>query len=118
MLALSLESTEGQTPDDPMEIDQDTSDLYDSKMAIPDAVFDTDTDVSLIPGYKEGKLPPSIRAICDKYARVFKKSLTADKRTAFKPATLPLKEGAKPSRRAKTCRRTPIHWKRTLDEMI
>ena len=86
-----------------MEVDVDGGELYDSKMAIPDTVFDTDTDVSLIPGYKEGRLPPRIKAIYNKYARVFKKSLTAHKRTAFKPATLPIKEGAKPSRRATTC---------------
>ena len=49
--------------DDPMEVDTEGGELYDSKMAIPDAVFDTDTDVSLILGYKEGKLPASIKAI-------------------------------------------------------
>ena len=101
-----------------MEVDANMGDLYDSKMAIPDSVFDTDTDESLIPGFKEGRLPPCIKAICTKYARVLKKSLTADKGTAFEPAMLPIIQGAKPIRRAKTCRKTPLHWKRTLDEMI
>ena len=84
-------------------------------MAIPDSIFDTDTDVTLIPGFKEGRLARGIIEICTKYASVFKKSLTAEKRTHFEPATLPLFEGAKPLRRAKGCRKTPLHWKRTMD---
>ena len=88
-----------------METDDDTSPLYNSIMAIPDLVFDTDTDVSLIPGFKEGRLPTRIKLICTKYASVFKKSLKADKRTKFKPATLPLIKGAKPTRRSKKCKK-------------
>ena len=95
------------SPGDPMEIDDDTSELYDSKMAIPDSVFDTETDVSLIPGFKESRLPNCIKAICNKYASIFKKSLTTDKRTKFEAGTLPLIKGAKPTRRAKTCQKTP-----------
>ena len=34
------------------------------------------------------------------------------------PAILPLIKAAKPSRRARTCPKTPLHWKRTLDEML
>ena len=101
-----------------METDDDSSDLYNSKMAIPDSIFDADTCVRSIPGLAEGKLPPRVRAICKKYGSVFSKSLTADKHTRFKPASLPLIKGAKPSRRAKGCRKTPLHWKRTMDEMI
>ena len=92
-----------------MDPDNDASDLYNSKMAIPDSVFDTDTDVNFIPGFAEGRLPPHIKAICAKYASVFKKLLTADKRTKFKPAMLPLIKGAKPTRWAKTCRKIPLH---------
>ena len=88
---------------EPMDMDDDTPDLYNSMMAIPDSVFDTDTDVNLNPGFNKGRLPPCIKAICTKYASIFKKSLTADKWTKFKPATLPLIKGAKPTRRARTC---------------
>ena len=69
-----------------MDTDDDGPDLYNSKMAIPDAVFSTDTCVNSIPGLAEGKLPPRVRSICEKYASVFSKSLTADKHTKFKPA--------------------------------
>ena len=74
--------------------------------------------MTLIPGFKKGRLPRCIIDICTKHAFVFKKSLTAENRTHFEPATLPLIEGAKPSRQAKGCRKTPLHWKRTMDEMI
>ena len=67
-------------------------------MAIPDSMFNTDTDLTLIPGFKEGRLPARIKEICSKYASVFKKSLTAEKKTYFSPATLPLIKGAKPTR--------------------
>ena len=56
LLTISLRDYPGQdglddeSPWEPMETDDDTSDLYDSEMAIPDTVFDTDTDVNLIPG--------------------------------------------------------------------
>ena len=43
---------------EPMDMDKDGPDLYNSKMAIPDSVFDTDTDIKSIPGLVEGKLPP------------------------------------------------------------
>ena len=68
---------------------------------LTEKVFNMDTDVSLIPGFKEGRMPTCIKAICT--MSVFKKSLTAEKRTKFKPATLPLSKGAKPTRRSKTC---------------
>ena len=42
----------------------------------------------------------------------------AEKRTHFEPATLPLIKGAKPARHAKGCRKTPLHWKRTMDKML
>ena len=101
-----------------MDMDKDGPDFYNSKMAIPDSVFDTDTDVNSVPGFTEGRLPPRIKAICAKHGSVFTKLLTADKRTKFKPATLPLIKGAKPARRARTCRKTPLHRKRTMDEML
>ena len=91
------------SPGEPMETDDDTSDLYESKMAILDSAFDTITDMNLISGFKEDRLVPCIKTICTEYASVFKKSLTEDKRTKLKPATLPLIKGAKPTRRAKTC---------------
>ena len=103
---------------EPMDMDEDGPDFYNSKMAIPDSVFDTDTDVKSIPGFVEGKLPPRIKAICKKYGSVFRTLLTADKHTKFKPATLPLIKEAKPSRRARTCRKTPLHGKRTMDKML
>ena len=31
---------------------------------------------------------------------------------------MPLIKGAKPARRARTCRKTPLHWKRMMDEML
>ena len=46
------------------------------------------------------------------------KSLTADKRTKFEPAILPLSPGAKPSKRAIGCRKTPLHWKEVMDKML
>ena len=95
--------------DEPMDTDEEIYNLYNSRMAIPDAIFDTDTDVTLIPGFKEGKLPNSIIKICTKYAAVFKKSLTADKRTKLEPVVLQLSPGAKPARRAIGCRKTPLH---------
>ena len=101
-----------------MKTETDTSDLYNSKMAIPDSVFDVDTDLTHIPGFKEGRLPPCIKAICSKYASVFTKPLIADKRIKFEPTTLPLNKGVKPTRRTKTCQKTPLHWKRTMDKMI
>ena len=73
-----------------MDIEEDGSNLYNSKMAIPDSVFNADTDVRSIPGLTEGKLPPRIKAVCEKYGSVFSKSLTADKHTKFKPESLPL----------------------------
>ena len=48
---------------EPMDTDEDSSDLYNSKMAIPDSVFDTDMDVRSIPGLVKGELPPRIKAI-------------------------------------------------------
>ena len=81
-----------------MDIEEDGSNLYNSKVVIADSVFDADTDFSSIPGLVEGKLPPRIKAICKKYGSVFSKSLTADKQTKFKPASLPLIKGAKTSR--------------------
>ena len=77
-----------------METDEEAFDLYNSRMAIPDAIFDTDTDITLIPGFREGKLPRHIINICTKYAAGFKKSLMAGKRTKFEPATLPLIDGS------------------------
>ena len=41
-----------------MDTDDDGPDLYNSKMAIPDCVFTTDTCVQSIPGMSEGKIPP------------------------------------------------------------
>ena len=75
---------------EPIETDKEAIDLYNSWMAILDLIFDTDTDVTLIPGFKEGRLPRRIVSICTKYASVFKKSHTANKRTNFETATLPL----------------------------
>ena len=54
-----------------METDGETMDLYNSRMAIPDSVFDTDTDVTLILGFKEGRLPRRIKDISLEYASVF-----------------------------------------------
>ena len=64
-----------------MDTDEDT-DLYDSKMAIPNSVFDADNDVTINPGFKEGRLPPCIKKICTKYASVFTKSLTSARKSA------------------------------------
>ena len=122
---LTLSLGDGSQPKDgdkysmeePMDKDADKGKNYYSKKAISDSVFETDTDESIILGFKEGRLPPCIKSICTKYVLVFKKSLTADKQTKFKPATMPIIQGAKPTRRAKTCRKTPLHWKRMLDEM-
>ena len=118
LLTLSLEDGDMPGVNEPMETDDDTIDLYNSRKAIPDPIFDTDTNVTVIPGFKEGKLPRRISNICTKYVAVFKKSLTADKRTKFEPATVPLIERAKPSRRAPGCRKTPLHWKGIMDEML
>ena len=123
LLTISLGSDireifEGHLKVEPKETDGETMDLYTYRMAIPDSVFDTDTDVTLIPDFTEGRLPHRIKDICVKYALVFKKSLTAEKRKHFKPVTLPLIIGAKPDRPAGACRRTPLHWKRTMDEIL
>ena len=104
--------------DKPMGMEEEAFNLYNSRMAIPDAIFDTDMDVTIIPGFKEGALPRRIINICTEYAAVFKKSLTADKRTKFKPATLPLIAGARPSRRPTGCRKTPLHWKGVIGDML
>ena len=96
--------------DEPMVTDEELPDFYNSRMAVPNAIFGTDTDVTLIPGFKEGRSRSRIRKVCTK-------SLTADKRTKFEPAVLPLSPGAKPARRAIGCQKTPLHWKGVMDEM-
>ena len=103
-----------------METDDERPDFYNSRMALPDVIFDTDTDtdVTLIPGFKEGGLPDCISKACTKYASVFMKSLTMDKRTKFEPVILPLSPGAKPAKRVTGCRKTPLHWKGVMDEML
>ena len=114
---LTLSFAQGET-DEPMETDDERPNFYNSRMALPDAIFDTETVVTLIPGFKEGKLPDCIRKACTKYASVFMKSLTADKRTKFEPAILPLSPGAKPAKRTTGCRKTPLNWKGVMDEML
>ena len=47
-----------------METDGKTLDLYNSRMAIPNSVFDMDTNVTLIPGFKEGRRSAHIKDIC------------------------------------------------------
>ena len=47
-----------------METDGKTLDLYNSRMAIPNSVLDTDTNVTLIPGFKEGWHSARIKDIC------------------------------------------------------
>ena len=102
---------EGHPKVEHIETNGETMDLYNCRMAIPDSVFNTDTDVTLIPGFKEGSLPHRIKDICVKYEWVFRKSFTAEKRTHFESATLPLIIGAKPARRAGGCCKTPFHWR-------
>ena len=72
-------------------------DLYNSKFALPNQLFQKDTDVSLILGFNNGKLPPSIRDILEFYQEVFTKSLTPEKRTAFDPVSLPNIHGKPPA---------------------
>ena len=59
---LTLSFGQGET-DEPMETDDERPDFYKSRMAILDAIFDTDTAVTLIPGFKEDKHKESMYEI-------------------------------------------------------
>ena len=59
LLTLSLGSNTREIFEDHPKVEP--MDLFNSRMAIPDSVFDTNTDVTLIPGFKEGRLPCRIR---------------------------------------------------------
>ena len=67
--------------------------MYKSRFAVPDLMFEIDTNITLIPGLKEVKLPPRLKYIYKRNSRVFTKTLTADKSTAFDPVILPLIPG-------------------------